>query len=218
MNKTLRVLVADDHSILRAGLRALFADFANTSIVADTGDGREVVELVKVHRPDVVLLDISLPGLNGLEVTSRLKKEFPNTKVLILSMYANEDYVVRALRAGATGYVLKDSAPQELEFALASIQRSHIYLSPEISRQVIDDYLRKADEHPMPFDQLTARQREILRMIAEGKSTKEIANILDISVKTVETHRTHLMNRLQIFDVPGLVRFAVRIGLVSPGD
>lgn len=218
MSRSLRVLIADDHSILRAGLRALLTELPDTSVVADTGDGREVLELVKAHRPDIVLMDISLPGLNGLEATVRLTKEFPSTRVLILSMHSSEEYVVRALRSGAAGYLLKDAAPQELEFALDAIRRGNTYLSPAISRHVIDDYLRRAEDHQLPLDQLTPRQREILQLIAEGKSTKDIAYILSVSVKTVETHRAQLMDRLQIFDVPGLVRLAVRTGLVSPEE
>lgn len=215
MSRSVRVLIADDHSILRAGLRALLTELPDTSVVADTGDGREVVELVKAHRPDIVLMDISLPGLNGLEATVRLTKEYPNTRVLILSMHSSEEYVVRALRSGAAGYLLKDAAPQELEFAIDAIRRGNTYLSPAISRHVIDDYLRRAEDHQLPLDQLTPRQREILQLIAEGKSTKDIAFILSVSVKTVETHRAQLMDRLQIFDIPGLVRLAVRTGLVS---
>lgn len=208
-------MVADDHSIFRAGLKALCSAMAGTAIIADTGNGREALDLVNTHRPDIVLLDIGLPGLNGLEVTRRLKHEFPETKVLILSMHSSAEYVARALHAGASGYVLKEAALEELESALTSIRRNQTYLSPAIARHVIDHYLEVLEDHAGPSDQLTDRQREILVLIAEGRSTRDIARQLDVSVKTVETHRMHIMERLQIFDLAGLVRFAVRCGLVS---
>jgi DNA-binding NarL/FixJ family response regulator len=211
----LRVLLADDHHLVRAGLRALLAAQAGVEVVAETGDGRQALELIGRHRPDVALLDITMPGLNGLEVATRVDKASPRTKVVILSMHAGEAYVAQALRAGVAGYLLKDAAAGELGLALAAVRRGEVYLSPAISRTIVDGYLRASDGGSDPLASLTARQREILQLIAEGRSTKEIAADLDVSVKTVETHRAQLMERLDIHDVAGLVRFAIRTGLIS---
>ena len=215
--RPLRVILADDHTLVRAGLRSLIEQLKDVSVVAEAKDGHEVLALASQHHPDVVLMDITMPGMNGFEAALRLKKDHPQIKIIILSMHASEEYVLQALRAGAAGYLVKDSAPLELELALASVARGEIYLSPPISRQVVDNYIQRvgqgaADE---PLALLTARQREILQLIAEGGSTKEIARKLDLSVKTVETHRAQLMERLDIHDVAGLVRFAVRHGLVG---
>lgn len=216
MNTPTRVLLVDDHAIVRASLRALLTGMPDVSIVAESGDGREAIELVRSHRPDVVLMDISLPGLNGLEATARLTKELPDALVLILSMHASEQYVVKALRAGAAGYLLKDAAPQELAVALETLKRGETYVSPAISRTVLDDRRGTAREYHDPLERLTPRQREVVQLIAEGKSTKDISYLLKVSVKTVETHRSQLMDRLEIHDVPGLVRFAISSGLVTP--
>jgi DNA-binding NarL/FixJ family response regulator len=171
--------------------------------------------MIERHRPDVALLDITMPGLNGLEVAGRVEKASPRTKVVILSMHAGEAYVAQALRVGVVGYLLKDAAAEELGIALEAVGRNEVYLSPAISRKVVDGYLRAAGADPDPLSGLTARQREILQLIAEGRSTKEIASDLDVSVKTVETHRAQLMERLGIHDVAGLVRFSIRVGLIS---
>jgi DNA-binding NarL/FixJ family response regulator len=161
-------------------------------------------------------MDIAMKDLGGLEALPRITKNFPNVKVIILSAHANEEYVIRALRSGACGYMLKDAATLELELAIRAVGQGKTYLTPSISRTVIDSYLERVGGESSPIEQLTARQREILQMIAEGKNTKEIAGVLDISVKTVEAHRLQLMARLNIHDIPGLVRYAIRSGLVSP--
>jgi DNA-binding NarL/FixJ family response regulator len=210
-----RVLLADDHHLVRAGLRSLLADQPGVDVVCETGDGREALEMIERHRPDVALLDITMPGLNGLEVASRVEKASPRTKVVILSMHAGEAYVAQALRVGVAGYLLKDAAAEELGIALEAVGRNEVYLSPAISRRVVDGYLRSAGAESDPLASLTSRQREILQLIAEGRSTKEIASDLDVSVKTVETHRAQLMDRLDIRDVAGLVRFSIRVGLIS---
>jgi DNA-binding NarL/FixJ family response regulator len=210
-----RVLLADDHHLVRAGLRALLADQPGVEVVGETGDGRDALEMIERHRPDVALLDITMPGLNGLEVAGRVEKASPRTKVVILSMHAGEAYVAQALRVGVAGYLLKDAAAEELGIALEAVGRNEVYLSPAISRKVVDGYLRAAGADDDPLASLTARQREILQLIAEGRSTKEIASDLDVSVKTVETHRAQLMERLDIRDVAGLVRFSIRVGLIS---
>jgi DNA-binding NarL/FixJ family response regulator len=214
MNVT-RVLLADDHALVRAGIRALVEKIPDVQVVAEAGTGREALELVRSKFPNVVLMDIAMTELGGLEALPRITKDFPGVKVVMLSAHANEEYVIRALREGASGYMLKDSATTELELAIHSVVRGKIYLSPSISRTVIDDYLQRVGGAVSPLEQLTPRQREILQSIAEGQNTKEIASVLNISPKTVEAHRLQLMERLNIHDVPGLVRYAVRSGLVS---
>jgi len=209
-----RVLLADDHALVRAGIRALLQGLEGVTVVAEAGNGSEVLELARKHRPDVVLLDISMPGLGGLEASAQLKQELPGVRVVMLSMHANEEYVLQSLRAGAAGYMLKDSATAELEFALKAVMQGETYLSPPISKQVVEGYVQRVGaEQPAP--DLTPRQRQVLQLIAEGHSTKEIAYRLELSVKTVETHRAQLMERLQIRDIAGLVRYAIRNGLVS---
>ncbi len=213
--KTLRVILADDHTLVRAGLRSLVEQLEEVTVVAEANNGHEVLSLTATHHPDVVLMDITMPGMNGFEAALRLKKDHPQVKIIILSMHASEEYVLQALRAGVSGYLVKDSAPLELGLALQSVARGETYLSPPISRQVVDNYMLRVGQGDQPLAHLTARQREILQLIAEGGSTKEIARKLNVSVKTVETHRAQLMERLDIHDVAGLVRFAVRHGLVG---
>ena len=214
MNAT-RVLLADDHGLVRAGIRALIEKIPNVEVVGEASTGRATLELVKSKLPNLVLMDIGMAELGGLEALPRIVKDFPGVKVIILSAHANEEYVIRALRSGAAGYMLKDAATAELELAIRSVTEDKTYLSPSISRTVINDYLQRVGGPISPLEQLTPRQREILQLVAEGKSTKEIAYDLDIGIKTVESHRLQLMDRLNIHDVPGLVRYAVRSGLVS---
>jgi len=211
----MRVILADDHTLFRAGIKSILERVGGVDVVAESGDGRDALAMVEKHRPDVALLDITMPGLNGLEVAGRVAGVSPNTKVVILSMHANEGYVAQALRAGVAGYLLKDAASRDLESALKTVLRGDTYLSPSISKQVVEMFLRSDEPSSDPLSGLTARKREILQLIAEGRSTKEIAADLGVSVKTVETHRAQLMERLDIHDIPGLVRFAIRAGLVS---
>jgi DNA-binding NarL/FixJ family response regulator len=213
---SMRILLADDHTLVRAGIRSLLESIEGVEVVAETGDGREALELIGKHRPDVALLDIAMPGLSGLEVAKRIEQASPKTKVIILSMHADATHVREALRSGVSGYLLKGAAVAELPLALKAVMRGDSYLTPKVSQQVVEGFLRDTDDDPGPLNGLTTRQREILQLIAEGKAMKEIAGILDISIKTVETHRLRLMERLDIHDVPGLVRFAIRAGLVSP--
>ena len=212
-----RVLLADDHALVRAGIRALLQDLEGVTVVAEAGNGADVLELARTHRPDVVLLDISMPGLSGLDVSAQLERELPEVRVVVLSMHANEEYVLQALRAGAVGYMLKDSATAELELALKAVMQGETYLSPRISKQVVEGYVQRVGADQPASEKLTPRQREVLRLIAEGHSTKEIAHRLELSVKTVETHRAQLMERLQIRDIAGLVKYAIRNGLVTIG-
>lgn len=216
--KKTRIVLAEDHTLVRAGIRSLLGRMERVEVVAEASDGREAVRLARQLKPDLVLMDIAMAGLNGLEATRRIHSESPGTQVLILSMHANEQYVQQALKAGAIGYLLKDAATEELELAIQASRRGQTYLSPQVSRHLVDNYLRGDEEGGSPLDQLTPRQREILQLIVEGGSTREIAEQLHLSVKTVETHRTQLMERLDIHDVPGLVRFAIRTGLISADD
>jgi len=209
------VLLADDHNLVRAGIRALVEKLPEVSVVAEAKDGREALRLVRDSNPDLVLMDIAMPGLNGLEATARISREFPSIRVIILSMYANDEYVREAINAGAYGYLVKRSAATELERAITAVARGEKYFSPLVSARVNRDSGGRLTVDRGWIERLTPRQREILQLIAERHSTKDIASILNISIKTVETHRAQLMERLDIHDVPGLVRFAIRAGLVS---
>ena len=211
----IRVMLADDHSLFRAGVRVLLEAIEGVKIVGEARDGHEVLRMVAELTPDVVLLDVALPQLNGIEVAERLAREAPGTRVLMLSMFANEEHVLRSLRAGAAGYLLKDSTVVELESALRSVAEGGSYLSPAVSGHVLAAYVRRVGQDVPPEPTLTPRQREVLQLIAEGHGTKEIADRLCLSAKTVETHRAQLMERLGIRDVAGLVRYAVRTGIVS---
>ena len=215
--KSIRVLLADDHPIVRKGIRAELELLPGVVVVGEVGDGRQALELVSAQQPDVVFMDISMPGLNGLEAATRITREFPQVRVIILSMHHNEEYVWRALKAGATGYLLKQAATAELEIALRHVTGGQIYLSRDISTRFSKKFpLQEIAGHKGPFEQLTDRQREILQLIAEGQNTKQIAAILKVSPKTVEYHRMKLMDTLGVHDIPGLVRFALRVGLLPP--
>lgn len=220
--KPIRVMLTDDHTLVRAGLRALLENKPGIQVVAEASDGREALKLLKTFQPDVIVMDIAMPGLNGLEATERVKKEFSHAAVIILSMHKDEEYVWQALKAGARGYLVKDVDTAELEIAVRAVAKGETYLSPAVSKHVVADYVRRVGgeatmlEPPTLQELLTPRQREILQLIAEGHTTKEIATTLDLSVKTVETHRSQLMDRLDIHDVAGLVRYAIRVGLIFP--
>jgi DNA-binding NarL/FixJ family response regulator len=200
---------------VRAGIRALVERIPKAKVIGEARDGREAIRAVREQRPDLVLMDIAMPGLNGLDATARIAKEFPDVRVLVLSMYSNDEYVREAINAGAVGYLPKCSAAAELEQAIKAIARGEKYFSPLVSKHIVRDRAGRVTPGRALIQQLTPRQREILQLIAERHSTKQIASLLDISVKTVETHRAQLMDRLDIHDVPGLVRFAIRNRLVS---
>ncbi len=210
-----RVLLADDHTLVRAGLRKLLEASTDYVVVGEAGDGLALLDLAQQLQPGLVLMDIAMPGLNGIEATARLVKSFPNIKVLILSMHQSEEYVRQALRHGAAAYLLKDAAPLELDLALSAVMRGETYLSPAVSKGVVHDYVQRLRDEEQPAAALSPRQREVLQLVAEGHSTKEIARRLDLSVKTVDTHRSQLMKQLDIHEVAGLVRYAMRVGLVS---
>ena len=214
--KKIRVLLADDHTLVRAGIRSLLETMEDVEVVAECGEGHEALERINHHRPDVALLDIGMPGMNGIEIARRIARTAPRTRVVILSMYDDKTHVRQAIHAGVAGYLLKGAAVAELPIAIAAVTAGQTYLTPKVSRLVVDGLLGEEPIDADPLAGLTQRQREILQLVAEGRSTKEIAGMLDVSIKTIETHRARLMERLDIHDVPGLVRFAIRAGLVSP--
>jgi DNA-binding NarL/FixJ family response regulator len=214
-----RIVLADDHQLVRAGIRSLLQRMHDVQVVAEASDGDEALRLVATQQPDIVLMDIGMAELNGLEATERIAQAFPDVRVIILSMHDNKEYVLQALRVGAAGYLLKDSAKAELELAVRAVASGETYLSPPVSKHVIAAYIQRAISAPgMPVDEvglerLTSRQREVLRLIAAGHTSQTIATTLGISVKTVETHRAQIMERLNIHDLAGLVRYAIRMGL-----
>jgi DNA-binding NarL/FixJ family response regulator len=212
---SIRIVLADDHELVRDGIRSLLEKMPGVEVVGEASNGREAIELVRSKSPSLVLMDIAMPVLDGIETLSRITKYFPRIKVVMLSAYGTEDYVSRAFRSGASGYMLKYAATVELEMVIRVVAQGKTYLSPSISRIIVNNYLGRSEGELSPLEQLTGRQREILHMIAEGKNTKEIASALEISVKTVESHRLQLMARLDIHDVAGLVRYAIRNGLVE---
>jgi DNA-binding NarL/FixJ family response regulator len=216
MSRRLRILLADDHALVRAGIRALLESLPGVEIVGETGDGLDAVERVRSEAPDVVLLDITLPGLNGLEAAARIAALGAPTRVLMLSMHASPEYAARALAAGASGYLNKDSAFNELATALETVLAGKRYLCRALDAELVRQLEGSGGAGGAELARLTPRQREILQLIAEGRSVRDIAERLALSAKTVETHRSQLMLRLNIYDVPGLVRFAIRSGLVSP--
>ncbi len=210
----IRVVLAEDHTLVRAGIRSLLQNLPDIQVVAEASNGHEALKLIEIHRPEVVLMDITMPGLNGLEAT-RAARQFPEVHIIILSMHASEEYVWQALSAGAIGYLLKDSGTAELELAVKAAASGNSYLSPAVSKHVIGDYVQRVGGEPGSLNRLTPRQRQVLQLIAEGHTTKQVAERLSISVKTAETHRTQLMEQLDIHDVTGIVRYAMRMGLIS---
>ncbi|HUQ29521.1 MAG TPA: response regulator transcription factor [Usitatibacter sp.] len=215
MPKT-RILLVDDHVLVRAGIRALLEGIEGATIVAEASHGREALALAREHAPDIVIMDISMKELNGIDATEAMMAEMPDVKVLILSMHAAEEFVRRAMRAGASGYVVKDSVPMELRMAIEALGRGEMYVSPRVSRHLVTALTPAgSSSSDSSLAALTLRQRQVLQMIAEGKSTKEIAVTLELSAKTIETHRAAIMARLGIRDIAGLVMFAARHHLVT---
>ena len=213
----IRIVIADDHALVRQGFRALLAAIADFEVVGEAANGREALKLVRALAPDVALMDISMPELNGLDATAQALHAQPQLKVIIISMHATEAYVLEALRAGASGYLLKDADAGELERAIRTVARGERYLAPSVSHRLIERFMRAERGEPVAAaGALSPRQREVLQLIAEGRSTRDIADRLNLSVKTVETHRAQLMQRLEIYDVAGLTRYAIRIGLINP--
>jgi DNA-binding NarL/FixJ family response regulator len=218
-DKKTRVLLAEDHSLVRAGICALLRNMEWIEVVAEASNGAETLRLIQQHLPDIVLLDIAMPELSGLEVAEQVCSKYPNINVIILSMHNNEEYILQALRAGASGYLLKDASPMELELALQSVRDGGTYLSPSVSHHVISSYVnRTGTEIASNRVHLTPRQKDVLKMIARGLTTKQIATVLKISSKSVETHRTQLMNKLNIHNVAGLVRYAINTGMIDSNE
>jgi len=213
----IRVLLVEDHTLVRAGIRSLLSSVGDIDVVGETGNGRDALRLVRKLEPDVVLMDISMPELNGMEATARITKSHPQVKVLMLSMHNDEEYVAQSLKAGARGYLVKEAATKELEQAIHAVMRGEIYVSNTVSMNNVERLMQDSSSGSA-LGNLTSRQREILQLVVEGYTTRDIAERLSLSVKTVETHRTHLMDRLEIRDVPRLVRFAIKAGLIQPGS
>jgi DNA-binding NarL/FixJ family response regulator len=215
--KKLRILLADDHIVMRTGLRALLERQPNLEVVGESENGRQTIELVDSLKPDVVVMDVGMPVLNGIEATKTIVTQHPTTAVVILSMHADESYVMRALKAGARGYLLKDSAPGDLISAIQAVSQNKSFFSPKVSRILAEDYVRVLKQKGAvdSYDLLTSREREILQLIAEGKANKEVAAALNISPYTVETHRSHILEKLNLHNPAELILYAVRKGIIS---
>ncbi len=214
--ETIKVLLVDDHTIVRQGIRALLESVPDIQIIGEAEDGKAAVEMAEKLRPNIMLVDISLPMLNGLEVTRRVRKKVPECKVLVLTMHENEMYVSQILRTGASGYLVKKTAVSELIMAIRSVHQGKAYFSPSISKIVLNDYLRKESKGDGPSTELLSnREREILQLLAEGYSNKEIAVILNLSVKTVSNHRNRIMQKLDIHDITSLVKYALKQGFIE---
>ena len=213
----IRIVLAENHTIVRKGIFFLLNEQPDMKVVGEASTGYEAISAVESSQPDIVVMDINMPELNGLEATRQIRKSHPSVKVLVLTMYTNEEYVLQLLQAGASGYVVKESIPAELINAIRAIHAGNSFLSPSISRNVIDGYLRNATEENLTdtFDRLTDREREIMQLLVEGISTKEIANKLSISAKTVGVHRVNLMDKLEVQSMPDLVKYALRKGIIS---
>jgi len=215
--KKIRILLADDHTVMRSGLRLLLERQPNFEVVGEAGDGRQATELAASLNPDVVIMDIGMPMLNGIEATGQIVHQNPRTAVVILSVYNDEGYVMRALKAGARGYLLKDSAEADLIHAVQVVSEGKSFFSPAISKMLVEDYVRVLKQRGMEdsYELLTPRERQILQLLAEGKSNKEVAVLLDLSVYTVETHRSHILQKLNLHSTAELVLYAVRKGIIS---
>lgn len=214
--KSIRVLLADDHKLMRAGIRSLVNELAGVEVVGEAGDGKQALDLVAELRPDIVLMDILMPEMNGLDATAAIAVKFPKVRVIILSMNANEEHVLQALRVGAFGYLLKNIGPEELEAAIRAVAKGEKHITAAVTGHVVAGLIDGAKTSPL--ERLPPRQREVLQLVAEGKTSKQIAKKLGISVKTAEGHRSELMKNLDIHDIAGLVRFAIRVGLISSDE
>jgi two-component system, NarL family, response regulator NreC len=212
-----RILLADDHVVMRSGLRLLLERQPNLQVVAEAADGQEAVRLAAAEKPEVVIMDIAMPHLNGVEATRQIVNRNPETAVVILSMHSDESYVLRSLKAGARAYLLKDSAEADLIAAIHAIQEGKSFFSPGVRRILKEDYMHQLAKLGVEdtYELLTPREREVLQLVAEGKSNKEVANLLNLSLYTVETHRTHILQKLNLHSVPELILYAVRKGIIS---
>ncbi len=217
MTRRIKIMIADDHTIVRQGMRKLLETYPELQVIGESQDGDETVELAKQLLPEIIIMDISMPGLNGLEATRQLKKRLPQIKILILTMHAEKEYIFKILQSGASGYLLKGSAIEELITAIHAVDRGESYLSPPISKSIIEEYVgggpnTRSTTQSQP---LTTREREVLQLIAEGHTSKSIATYLSLSSKTIETHRSHIMQKLNIHNAAGLIRYAIQKGWVE---
>jgi DNA-binding NarL/FixJ family response regulator len=213
----IRILLADDHTVVRDGLRALLEKQSDMAVVAEAADGRDSVRLAEEQAPDVVVMDIAMPNMNGIEATRRILSTNPRVAVVILSMHQDESYVLRSLKAGAKGYLLKDSLRSDVIDAIRQVSQGRSFLTKKVSRILQEDYIRELEQRGLDdsYDLLTEREREILQLVAEGRTNKEVAGILNVSLTTVETHRTHILQKLGLHSVPELILYAVRKGIIS---
>jgi DNA-binding NarL/FixJ family response regulator len=215
--KKIRVLLADDHGVVRKGLRFLLESERDLEVVGESSDGRQAVQDAETLKPDVIVMDIAMPRLNGIEATSQIVKRSPDSSVIVLSMYSDEEYLVRALTAGAKGYLLKDSAESDLVAAVRSVSGGRPFFSPSIASTLLEDYVRQLQQRGLSdsYDLLSDREKEVLQLLAEGKTNKEVATVLNLSTHTVETHRTHLMQKLNLHNTAEIVLYAVRKKIIS---
>jgi two-component system response regulator NreC len=215
--RKIRIVLVDDHKLMRSGLRVLLEQQPDLTVVGESSDGREAVALVASQRPDVLVMDVGMPSLNGIEAAVQITQSNPEAAIVMLSMHSDESYVLRALKAGAKGYLLKDSAEADLIRAVRAVAEGKSFFSPAVSKVLLDDYVRKLKRSGTedPYDLLTPREREVLQLVAEAKSNKEVAQLLNLSVYTVETHRSNIMEKLNLHGVPELILYAVRKGIIS---
>jgi DNA-binding NarL/FixJ family response regulator len=212
--KTIRILLADDHTVVRKGLRLLLESHAGFEVVADACDGREAIALAEQHEPDVAVLDIGMPVLNGIEAARQLSTKYPRMAIVMLSMHSDEGYVLRALKSGARAYLLKDSAEYDLIAAIKAVSEGKAFFSPAISKMLVEDYMRQMRERDVD-ELLTTREREILQLLAEGESNKDVASRLHLSLYTVETHRSNIFQKLNLHNSAELILYAIRKGVIS---
>lgn len=215
--KTIRILLADDHTVVRKGLRLLLESHSGFSVIADAADGREAVALAEQHTPDVVVMDVAMPILNGIEAARQISAKLPQTAVVFLSMHSDEGYVLKALKAGARAYLLKDSAEHDLVSAVIAVSEGKAFFSPAISKMLVEDYMRQMQERKVEdsYELLTTREREVLQLLAEGRNNKEAASLLNLSLYTVETHRSNIFQKLNLHNGAELILYAIRKGVIS---
>jgi two-component system response regulator NreC len=215
--KNIRILLADDHTVVRKGLRLLLENHSGFEVVADAADGREAVALAETHKPDVVVIDVAMPSLNGIEAARQIAGKSPQTAVVFLSMHSDEGYVLKALKAGARAYLLKDSAESDLVNAVKAVSEGKAFFSPAISKMLVEDYMRRMQEQQVEdsYDLLTTREREVLQLLAEGRNNKEVAQLLNLSLYTIETHRSNILQKLNLHSTAELILYAIRKGVIS---